>query len=172
MEACAQTFARINPATIRVRCQLNSRGKQDSTSLEVVTDFTTDALWPRNAGYVVAFFAAIVPPITSSRTRAHLPLRLADEFAIVAQPLLHIPRGGATYVDSRRPCYVYRGRCSARHANARRVRWGARPRRLALDRAYYLRPFCACRWPSQTIPVSSLGSYSTQLFSLEMYAGR
>ena len=70
-----------------------------------------------------------------SRTRAHLPLRLADEFALVAQPLLHIPRGGATYVDSGRPCYVYRGRCSARHAYAAKVRWRARPRRQALARA-------------------------------------
>ena len=65
------------------------------------------------------------PPINPSRTLAHLPRRMVEELVLVVPPLLHIPRGGATYFDLGRPCYVHGARCSAPRACAASAHWCA-----------------------------------------------
>ena len=63
----------------------------------LVTNKASDALWPRNARYVVSLAAVVAPhpPSNNSiRTLAHLPCHVTDELALAALTLLHIPRGG------------------------------------------------------------------------------
>ena len=56
---------------------------------------TGDAQWPRKARYVVAVVAVNAPPpISSSRIPLHLPRHVEEELALMASPLLYIPRSG------------------------------------------------------------------------------
>ena len=122
----------------RMLCQASSRRKNNTNILQIVTDASTDALWPRSAGYVVGNVVGIAHPlpalITSSRTLPHLPRRVADELAREASLLLHIPRGGATYFDPGRPCCVHRARCPEKRACVAIARCCDPSGRLALDR--------------------------------------
>ena len=76
--------------------------------------------------------SSLTPPVSSSRTLAHLTRRVADEFALVVQLVFHILRGGATNFEFGRRCYVYRARCPAKRACPASARCCAPNRLLAL----------------------------------------
>ena len=105
-----------------------------STTIEFLTDTTADALWPRNAEYVVAVVAVIAHPFHQlvPHSCASAAPRGGRACACGAASAAH-PAWGATYFDFGGPCYVYRARCSAGHACAASARLCPPKKKRAMD---------------------------------------